>query len=364
MQLMGRPQVATSRLGAAPPLLAAVAALVVVFTAVLTDGGTATNAPVRAALAGAPACNAVAAPENAASAPSGAARSVRSLLRRLRPGQIGCLLPGVYREDVSVETSGTRGKPITITSARGGVATILGEIAVPHETHDVTIARLKLDGSVTDGSPSPQINGSNITLRRNEITNGNTAICVILGGAFSEYGMATNIVVDRNRIHHCGRLPATRHDHGIYVEGSEHARITNNVIYKNADWGIQLYPNADDTLVENNVIADNGSGGIIIASSNGEEQDAPSASDRNLVVGNIITGSTNGYGIEAWWGGDEGVGNVVRSNCLWGNREGAFGDTRGLTLTRNLSGSPRFVAGRYAMAAGSNCRRVTTGPRP
>jgi parallel beta-helix repeat protein len=361
---MGRLHVATTRFGASAVLVAALAAVAVAFAAFLTEAGTAKGSVVRASLAGAPPCNAVAVPENASGAPSGAVRGVESLVRRLQPGQIGCLMPGVYREDVSIHSSGTRLKPITITSAQGGVATILGLVSVPHDTHDVTIARLKLDGSVTDGAPSPQINGANITLRRNEITNANTAICVILGGGFARYGMATNTLVDRNRIHHCGRLPATRHDHGIYVEGSEHAKITNNVIYKNADWGIQLYPNADDTLVENNVIADNGSGGIIIASTSGEDEDTPSASDRNMVVGNIVSGSTNGYGIESYWGGSEGVGNVVMSNCLWANHEGAFGNTRGLKLRRNFSGLPRFIGGSYLLAAASECRRVTSGPKP
>ena len=33
-----------------------------------------------------------------------------------------------------------------------------------------------------------------------------------------------------NRIHHCGNLPPTNHDHGIYVEASDNLVIRNNVI--------------------------------------------------------------------------------------------------------------------------------------
>ncbi len=335
--------------------------------------GVASSAPrptvVQSALRGAPPCDLVAAPARSATrVPATAMRSVNRMVARLRPGQIGCLLPGVYDEDVTIRTSGTSKKPITLTSARGSMATLRGTLYVPRGSHDITIARLRLDGSTTGGSPSPQINGTDVALRRNVITNANTAICLIIGGDFERYGSALDVIVDRNRIHHCGRLPATGHDHGIYVEGSDHARITNNVIFKNADWGIQLYPDADNTVIADNVIVDNGGGGIIIASeSGGSEYSADHASDYNLVTRNVLADSPNGHGLEAWWGGELGNGNVAVHNCLWGNRNGNLGSLEAVKTANNITAAPAFTDPAhegYALAATSKCRRVTNGSRP
>ena len=67
-------------------------------------------------------------------------------------------------------------------------------------------------------------------------------------------------MIERNRIHNCGELPATNHHHGIYVEASDGARITDNWIYDNADRGVQLFPDAQGTYVARNVIDGNGQG--------------------------------------------------------------------------------------------------------
>ena len=69
-------------------------------------------------------------------------------------------------------------------------------------------------------------------------------------------------MIERNRIHNCGQLPPTNHHHGIYVEASDGARITDNWIYDNADRGIQLFPDAQGTYVARNVIDGNGQGVI------------------------------------------------------------------------------------------------------
>jgi hypothetical protein len=47
-----------------------------------------------------------------------------------------------------------------------------------------------------------------------------------------------------DRMHDCGRLPPTNHDHGVYVEGAVDTVISDSLIYDNANRGIQLFPNA------------------------------------------------------------------------------------------------------------------------
>ena len=83
--------------------------------------------------------------------------------------------------------------------------------------------------------------------------------------AATSYGRARGTVIERNRIHNCGQLPPTNHHHGIYVEASDGARITDNWIYDNADRGVQLFPDAQGTYIARNVIDGNGQGDHLLA---------------------------------------------------------------------------------------------------
>jgi parallel beta-helix repeat protein len=229
----------------------------------------------------------------------------------------------------------------------------------------MVFSNLTLDGTNPNETPSPQVNGDRITFRDNEVTNGNTAICFALGGAFENYGRARDSLLERNRIHHCGRLPATNHDHGIYVEGADNARIVDNVIYANADWGVHLYPDADNSYVAYNVIDGNGAGLIFAGERAGGEYTQPYSSDSNVVERNIITNSVNRYNIESWWGGPVGVGNVARENCVW---NGALGEIDlsggGFVAHSNLFVNPLYVDPAhydFRLQPGSPC--VGKGPR-
>src|SRR5438093_12969345 len=185
-----------------------------------------------------------------------------------------------------MQRGGTRGKPIVLTSATSREARVQGAFWV--DANDVVVTRLRLDGSTTSGAPSPQINGDRVAFRNNDVSNGHTAICFIVGGDFAKYGLAYATVIAGSRIHDCGRLPRTGHDHGIYLEGSRGARVVGNVIYGNADWGIQLYPEADHSYVAHNVIDGNGGGVIVAGESAGGEYDQDHASDHNRLEPNVV----------------------------------------------------------------------------
>ena len=92
---------------------------------------------------------------------------------------------------------------------------------------------LDLDGRNAANLPSPAVNGDDVTFVDNDVTNGNTAICFILGTD----GHDGDVEVQRtrlegNRIHNCGQLPRTNMGHAIYVEHTQDAKIVGNEIFE------------------------------------------------------------------------------------------------------------------------------------
>ena len=171
----------------------------------------------------------------------------------------------------------------------------------------MTVRNLKLNGRNPDGLPSPTVNANNAVFRDNNVSNRHTGICFAIGS--DRYGYASGTVIKHNRIHDCGRLPATNHDHGIYVA------------------------HADGTVIEDN----------------------------------LITSSTIRYNVESHWPGI-GTGNVVRDNCVWTRRSSYRGSPdgsgiepspRGVSAVDNLVADPLYVdrkASDYRLDPDSPCR--------
>jgi len=317
---------------------------------------------------GAVRCTRYAGTSGADSNPGSAARpfrSVQALVDELRPGQTGCLLAGTYREDVTFRRGGASGRPLTLSSAPGGVATVRGLLWVTSASRDVTVRNLVLDGVNSSGQPSPQVNGDNATFYDDDITNGHTGICFVVGGSAATYGTPHHTTIAHSRIHDCGRLPRTHFEHGIYLAHSRGAVIVDNDIYDNADWGLHLFPDAQGSLVEHNVIDGNGDG-IMIAGT------GDMASSGNRVLRNIFSntrdgsGPSYGYHVTSFWGSRVGTGNVVAHNCFWNGKEGNVNTANGgLAVGDNLVADPRYV-GRatadFTLRRGSRC--AGDGPRP
>ena len=320
-----------------------------------------------AALFAVPAGAAPSQPRGGCSKTATSGESVTALVAALAPGETGCL-SGTFHEDVTIRRGGAPGAPITLTAAPGQVATIVGRFWVPDSANDVVVSNLNLDGRNEERLPSPTINGDRVSFIGNDVTNAHTpAICFIVGSS-GRWGVAVDTLIEGNRIHDCGELPATNHDHGIYVALARDTVIRDNVIYSNADRGVQFYPDADRTVVEHNVIDGNGTGVLFSGDGGG-------ASSANVVRGNVITNSTVRYDVTAFWEQLVGTGNVVEQNCLWGGKLGEAEDIEGFALRANLVVDPRYVdraAGDFRLADGSPCAgkgprprpRTTPGPQP
>ena len=283
-------------------------------------------------------------------------RSAQKLVDSLTPGDTGCLREGTYSEDVSIRNGGTDGAPVTLRGMAGERAEVVGIFYVARTAPHVTVEGLWLNGRNPDRQPSPQVTAADTVFRNNDVTNDNTGICFILG--HQEYGRAIRTVIEHNRIHHCGRLPSTNFDHGIYLSASDDVRIANNWIYDNADWGVHLYPDAQNTVVEGNVIEGNGKGVIFAAA--GEL-----ASDGNIVQGNVISGSKLRFNIESYWGDGDRVpgGNRARVNCL-GPSKRDDDDNGGIDLSEafSASGNPVVADPGYADPAQRDLRLLQGSP--
>jgi parallel beta-helix repeat protein len=255
---------------------------------------------------------------NQTASPSGPITTPAGLISALSAGQTGCFRAGTYGNQ---STEITVNKDVTLQSYPGESATLIGRMVIPGTGSGATIRDLVLKGLSTGHNPSPTINGSNVTIADNDISHRdpanpsvNAGICV--SPATWNGASGDNAIIERNRIHDCGKLPAGNHDHGIYITDADGVIIRNNVIFDNADRGIQLYPDATNTQVYNNTVDGNGQG--IIISNN---------SANNTVYNNIFSNATIRFNVEQ--NSLVGTGNVVRDSCLFASTGSSWYDQNG-----------------------------------
>jgi hypothetical protein len=231
----------------------------------------------------------------------------------------------------------------------GAVATVLGRVWIRAGSDYVTIQGLHIvglpgpadcAGAQCPNIPTVGVNSRSATLLDNDITNHHSSICVAIGSA--HWGVARQTLVEGNVIHDCGRLPATNLEHGIYVADAVGAVIRSNYIYDNADRGIQLYPHAERTLVEGNVIDANGEG-ILIGGVGADPTEG------SLVEHNLVTNSRIGGNIESFFpaGAPPAAANQVTDNCLFGGHVspalgGVVGAGVGFVAGGNLIADPLY----------------------
>ena len=113
--------------------------------------------------------------------------------------------------------------------------------------------------------------------------------------------------------------------------------IVDNVVYDNADRGIQLYPDAHGTLVLHNTVDGNGSGVVYSERSSG-----------NQVRDNIFTNSVVRWNAETF--NLYGHGNLFAGNCVRaGNRNREYNEHGGVALSPMVSqhGNHRARGGVY-----------------
>jgi hypothetical protein len=253
-------------------------------------------------------------------------RSPRRLVASLRPGWTGCLRGGTYTQR---EITVTRRK-VTLRSAPGERARWRGRIIL--EGRRQKLVDLSLDGSYgPKGVSSVTVNAPEVVISDSDITN-RLNICINVR-SWRDSGRPDGFVIQRNRIHDCGRRPPTNHDHGIYVVDAVGGLIRDNVIFHNADRGVQLFPDAHGITVIRNTIDANGSGVIF-----------SNHSSRNVVRDNLISNSVVRWNAESH--NLRGAGNRFESNCVKpGHPDTAYHENGGVKLPPTVAQDGNVVIG-------------------
>ncbi len=330
----------------------------------------------------APLCDSYASPAGSDSAPGTAAapyRSVKKAIESLTPGSTACLRGGtypgpdngaavpspLYMDDADSTLRGFPGETATVDARveLTGARTTVTELTIDTATLNTTVTPLKLVG---DGS---RLSHSRVTghLR--------LGTCVQVGSGSAK---PSGIVVEHNEIYGCGADEGgqNKFDHNVYVTRARDAVVRWNVLHDNAGgWGVHLYPDADGTLVEHNMI-DSDHGGVVFA---GDGSGA--TSDDNEVRLNSITYPDTGggqprYNLEgSWSGGPKGTGNVAEANCLHSAGAGGpsgiqdppsgFSASNNVVMTAGADGDG--VVDPFRLWANNPCSaapRITAGPHP
>jgi parallel beta-helix repeat protein len=334
--------------------------ILVAVLAGLTLGGAAdTQLPFSGAASSAAACTRLASSsgsDTAAGTPGAPYRTAAKLLASLQPGDVGCLAAGQTFSSASTEDQ-LNTSNVTLTSSPGGSpAVLLGLLYIGGS--NVTVTGLSLNGHNTfteannpasvEGQAGVFVVGNNVSVTGNDIYNGHTAICMEIGlRTDTGFIKPSGAVISNNRIHACGVLPQTREEHGIYLLHGSGTTISNNLFYDIADFGIQLYPDSTNTLVDSNVVASTGTvGGIVVSS------EAAPASSGNTIRNNIVT-HTNGYAFSTYWGGPSGSNNLVTNNCVADVR--SQDPMVGMTITGTKVVADAGLDSNYMLHAGSAC---------
>ena len=301
------------------------------------------------------ACNLYASPSGSDTSGTGALGSplgsVEALDWTLKPGQTGCLLAGTYGSISTTHrltTDGTATGQITITSAPGQQAKVIGLVEV--EGSYTTVSGLTIDGSnnlydvqrAGTSCPSPVSNGLEIDGAGDIFQNNDFYQSVpSLRGNGIGIGWnhpADNAIIRNNRIHDLGQCMAF--DQMIYLAHGTGVQIYDNWLWNDPHgWGVQIYPAASNAHVYDNVIDSAGSGIVI----GGSSQVANNTIDHNIILNSTglpNAGLPQGVGISTCCG--LGPGNTFTNNVLY-NNPGGTANATGITLTNNTTTAPNLA---------------------
>jgi parallel beta-helix repeat protein len=272
---------------------------------------------------------------------------------RVRAGQTVWVAAGTYREDVTVQSSGTRRRPIVFTAARRGRVVVRGRangftikrrhwvtikgFTVMHtSSYGISVLRSSfvkiLHNHVSHaGRHGKGLTRAGIWLRytRDSLVAGNIADHNTYAGIELTTGSTRNRVL-RNRVF-ANVSGYVRKAPGIHVGTAPQNTLRGNVAYHNEDSGIECFAGANKLLIVENVTYGNGDHGI-------DSHDCTG----NRILGNTVYGNTTaGINVEAGSTNTTIADNISVDNGIISPRTRSDirverGSTAGTTLDSDL----------------------------
>ncbi len=290
-------------------------------------------------------------------------RTIQKAADVVHAGDTILVRSGTYQDNVQMQYSGTSGNPITLKNYPGehpvldfGLSDENGPVRrltlVAAEGYVHPIGWIVIEGlEVTRGYDGIKFyNAHDVIIRRNYIHN--NAVQGILGN-----GIRVTIdgnIVSRNGLPILQQNPGDNKNHGMYLSGTDFT-ITNNLVYSNAAYGIQVagypydparhasseYAGAQNFLISNNIIAFNWNrAGIVIW--------LPDAIN-TAIQNNVLYENSVNYleGIQGINFNQAGGGNIVRNNLFYSSSgKTAIYDSAGgssYTQTNSINADPLFA---------------------
>jgi hypothetical protein len=254
--------------------------------------------------------------------------TITGLDNALAPGQTGCLLAGNYgsiHTTYQLHNSGRPGDRLTIRTAPHQHAKLTGLLEL--QGSYTTLTHLKIDGSNdlydkqrpgTD-CPYPVSNGLEINGTRDIFEDNDyyQSIARLRGNGIGIgwNGQANDTIIRNNRIHDVGRCRAE--DQLIYLAHANNAKIYGNWMWNDPHgWGVQLYPDATNAHIHDNVIDHAGSGFVIAGASAGN------TIDHNIILHSVGLQAAALRGVALSTPGPAAPGNSFTDNDSYDNPQG------------------------------------------
>jgi parallel beta-helix repeat protein len=289
--------------------------------------------------------------------------TIQHAANSVTPGSVVHVAPGIYGP-VNSRISGASGARIRfISDVKWGarLQSNRGATVWMNSGDHVDIVGFDITGNVEVGIEN---NASFVRIIGNHVHD-IPGSCSSNGGAGidnADFNATDNDVIG-NVVHDIGN-PAVQCPtvHGIY-HSNLRGHVLNNVSYRNAGWGIHLWHAASNVVISNNLVFQNGDGGIVVGAG-----DAPGGvTDNNTTVSNNIVmsnGSSWGSGLAISEQGSTGTSNRYLNNLIWNNKRGIVLQN-GLHGVNTVKADPQLVnfqpdgSGDYHLQPGS--RAINSG---
>lgn len=313
-----------------------------------------------------------------------------------RPGLVACLAGGAYGSPTATFTltrGGGGGSPVSIVRNPSSTTDVVisGRLVVARGADNVLISNLRFVGPGPGTASAYSIDANNVELIGNDLSSPNR-ICISVGGGIRSVSAAlpkvTGFIADGNRVHDCGTNLAkvgSPQAHAVYLEYSSGAVIRNNIVSNPVGRGVQLFNDADSTLIENNIF-DRNFAAVNFGGGTGGSASVDPRPENNIVQNNIVTNGVQWCNTknqcqtalfvqgnhEAAYASPPSTDPLTRAGATWGNvvRSNCVHFPNSATAVAYNDWEPGYryettnaaVDPQYNNSAGGDFRLKTTSP--